>query len=569
TSVSVSFDAGEIVGLSGLVTLGAGGVFNAPALKALVATGPIGVSVGAMGLTSNEVAFGVDYNQAGLSLSASRGTLEYLNPVSVDFTVKYLGQPLLAGTQVSVTFEAGEIAGLPATVVLGNGGVFNASEVKSLVITGPINVSVGALGLSSNDVGFGVTLDQAGLSLSASRATIPYLSPVSVDFTVKYLGQPLPAGTQVSVMFFAGELSGMPPSVVLGAGGTFNAPALRALVVSGPIGVEVGVFGLTSNEVGFGVSLGGGNLSLTASRGSLEFLAPTEVLFTVSFMGSALPAGTTVGFDFDAGGLAGLPKTAVLGPGGEFVATGLTARVLAGPVGVSATLGGLSSNEVRFGVYADGGSFGLSARPGSLEAFVPTGTAFGFSYKGVALPAGIPVGLAADAGLLENLAASGVTDGAGEVTVPNLTAATIDGPIEVRGTVAGSPAGKVDLGVTLVSGGLGLGFSVEPDVSWQFPHLPPENGPYLKSCQTFNVTLFASYRGRVLPNADVYVDGFGLSPSGLAKTDGDGKIAATISFLKTDEAEYRARGNVYDLTVKGVTRSFLGPEAVSFVECGI
>ncbi|MDR2368697.1 MAG: inverse autotransporter beta domain-containing protein, partial [Deltaproteobacteria bacterium] len=431
TQVSVSFDAGEVAGLSATVTLGAGGTFTAAALKALVATGPIGVSVGAMGLTYNEVAFGVDYNQAGLSLSASRNSLEYLNPVSVDFTVKYLGQPLPAGTSVNVTFEAGKVTGLSGLVTLGAGGTFNAPALKALVATGPIGVSVGAMGLTSNEVSFGVDYNQAGLSLSASRGTLEYLNPVSVDFTVKYLGQPLPAGTSVSVTFEAGEIAGLSGVVTLGAGGVFNAPALKALVATGPIGVAVGAMGLTSNEVAFGVGYNQAGLSLSASRGTLEYLNPVSVDFTVKYLGQPLPAGTSVSVSFDAGEIVGLSGLVTLGAGGVFNAPALKALVATGPIGVAVGAMGLTSNEVAFGVDYNQAGLSLSASRNSLEYLNPVSVDFTVKYLGQPLPAGTPVTVTFDAGEVTGLSATVTLGAGGTFNAPALKALVATGPIGV------------------------------------------------------------------------------------------------------------------------------------------
>jgi hypothetical protein len=166
------------------------------------------------------VGFKVDLDSAGLTLSASQDTLTYLTPLPVTFTVKYLGEPLPAGTEVTLRFDPSELSGLAETVTLGDDGTFIAPALTALIQSGQINISASAMGLNSNEVGFKVDLDSAGLTLSASQDTLTYLNPTFVTFTVRYLGQPLPAGNEIILSFDPSKLSGLTETVTLGAGGT-------------------------------------------------------------------------------------------------------------------------------------------------------------------------------------------------------------------------------------------------------------------------------------------------------------------------------------------------------------
>jgi hypothetical protein len=107
-----------------------------------------------------------------------------------------------------------------------------------------------------------------------------------------------------------------------------------------------------------------------------------------------------------------------------------------------------------------------------------------------------------------------------------------------------------------------------PDISVQYPELDPEDGPYLTSCQVFDVELTASYRGRALPGLEVYVSGFALSPSGLSGTDENGKVYATIAFDGTQLGQYALIGRDYVLTLNGVSQTFEGPRPLQFSFCG-
>jgi hypothetical protein len=568
-NVKVNFEAGELTGLPGSTTLDENSKFSAPNLKALTLSGPLAVSVEVMGVTSNEVGFAVILESSGLSFSASRNNLPYLSPVAVNFTVKYLGESLPVGTNVKVNFEAGELTGSPASTTLDADSKFSAPNLKALTLSGPLAVSVEVMGVTSNEVSFAVILEASGLSLSASRDELIYLSPVSVDFTVKYLGQSLPMGTSVKVVFDQSKLAGLATSVTLDGNGQFNAPGLEALTFAGPLKVYVEFMGESSNEVGFEVTLGAGSLTLSASKNSLEFLEETEVAFVVSFEGTPLPAGAKVNFNFNQSELGGLPQSAILGQGGKFTAQGLKALAVSGNPAVSASFGSLTSNQVSFGIDFDPANLSLSADPVVLELYVATETAFGFKYKGAALPGGILVGLSANVGQLENLTASGVTDANGNLVVPNLTAINPHGPIEVRGSVLSYAAGKVDLDVFIDLAYLDLAFESSPNIDYQFPHLPPEGGPYLKSCVDFSILLTAKYRGRALAGANVYVSGFGFTPAVMMTTDQNGEVTGNIWFDGDQEDEYNLVGNDYFFTINSLTKGFAGPKASKFSQCAI
>ena len=116
--------------------------------------------------------------------------------------------------------------------------------------------------------------------------------------------------------------------------------------------------------------------------------------------------------------------------------------------------------------------------------------------------------------------------------------------------------------------GLGLLFSSSPDIAWQYLELDPADGPFVKACEPFAVEVTATYRGLILAGADVYVYGFGFSPSGLSKTGLDGKIQGSIFFTDTQLGEYEQVGRVYWLSFGGVSQSFQGPMAVEFSACG-
>jgi hypothetical protein len=519
-------------------------------------------------LGSNAVTFSVTLSPDGLSLTASRDSLEYLSPEQVAFTVSYKGEALPAGTQASLSFDPSQLSGLPVTASLAAGGTISVPALKALVATGPITVTASALGLSSNAASFSITLSPDGLALTASRDSLEYLSPEQVAFTVSYKGEALPAGTAVSLSFDPSQLSGLPGLATLEEGGVFNAQALVALGPTGPIGVTVSALGLVSNPVAFDVSLSG-SLVLEASESELEFLAPTEVAFTVSYDGKALPVGTVVGLSYVPSELGGLGMSATLGAGGTFVVPALTAMDLGGPIQIAASLGQLVSGPVAFDVIASPGGFSFSPQPAELELFVPTRTVFSFSYKGKTLPAGIGVTLGADTQELENLPQSGLTGPSGEIAAESLRAISAQGPLAVKGAVTSYQAGEALLGVVVFAENLGLGFEVTPDVAARYPELglDPLGGPYLMPCSLFQVTLLASYRGFALANAVVNIDGFGFSPEGQTTTGQNGEIHGTVFYSKDDELEFATANGQYTLGFGGVSRSFKGPEAVVFQEC--
>ncbi|MDR1080419.1 MAG: inverse autotransporter beta domain-containing protein [Deltaproteobacteria bacterium] len=511
----VTFEPGSPSGFRGLpsgAVTGPGGAVAAEALEAAVPSGPLTVRARAGERVSGPVEFAVDLD-GQLELSASREDLELGRTVEVVLTLRYRGEPLPEGTEAGFVFVPSDLAGLPSTAAVSAGGTVTVLlEARS---SGTITVSAELGGLGSNRVDFAA--DAAGdLGLSAGRDALEFLEPTPAVFTVSRGGVPLPEGSAVTLVpLEPATLAGLDGSFTTGPGGSFTVSGLTALKPRGPLRVRASAGGLESGPVGFGVDLNG-DLSLAASRESLELGVPVPVTLTLRYGGKQLPAGTETGFLFREDELSGLPFRAATAAGGT-VAADLEALVPR-PVALSASLGTLVSNAVEFSVDASG-PLTVAADRDSLEFTVPETVRFTVGAGGVPLPAGVRVTLAAeDPGRLAGLGGEWTTSEGGVIAVPSVTALWPEGPLAVTARALDLESGPAVFGVRL-EGTLGLAAS--RDVLGLFEARETELG--------------LTYRGAALP-AGVPVS-FLFDPSELGGLEASaaagpgGTVAAALSAL--------------------------------------
>jgi hypothetical protein len=434
---------------------------------------------------------------------------------------------------------------LSATLTTEPGGIVTVPGMLALVPEGPLAVKARLSGHVSAAALFDVALDPDALTLTASKDSLDYLTPQKVIFTVLYDGVALPAGTAVTLDFDPLELSGLSSSYALASGGTFTAEALSALVPEGPLAVAAGALGLASPRVYFGVDLLGGSLALSADTSDLGYLAPTKVVFTVTYQGAPLPAGTVVDLIFDPGELLGLSGSVALKAGGTFEAGQLTALVPDGPLSVQAGLGALKSPAASFQVDFDPGLLTMSLNPSSLELFVPTDGKAVFLYDGRPLPAGAAATL--QGGDFENLPSSGLLDDSGSLALDDLTALAT-GTLEIEGTVLGHDAGKAEVEVHMIGDGLTGEVAVNPP------------GVKLVACVAHDVIVAVTYRGRPLAGTEVQITGFKFVPSSPVLTDSSGLVHGVVRFDANDEALLQAMGTGYVVGVSGISAPFPGPD---------
>jgi hypothetical protein len=325
---------------------------------------------------------------------------------------------------------------------------------------GPVTVKATAGGADSNAAGFGVTLDDE-LRLSASRDTLGFLKPRDTDLTLTYGGVPLPEGLAVSFSFDPAGLGGLASQAHVGPGGTVSA-ALEALDPYGPVALSASLGEMDSNALSFGVEAEG-ELKLSSSRDALELYEPRDTVLTLELDGVPLPEGTPVGFGFGADEISGLPADTEAGTGGG-VAASLAALRATGPLGVSASVAGLQSNEVAFDVELMAGHLtmdwifdpktpagaGFVGEDYSLYSCLPYQGSFWLRYRGKPL-ASESVILGGIAGGVKGLAlttdASGRADTAimstgttleGYQADPLWTAALGDYELDLQGPVPGA-----------------------------------------------------------------------------------------------------------------------------------
>jgi hypothetical protein len=227
------FGPPALAGLPEAAVTSAGGQITLAGLKAESWEAQT-VQVRHEGLLSNQVSFNV-LPLGHLTLEVSPGSLEFLKPASLNLTVKLNGSPLPGGTEVQIT-AAGGLTGLPAKALTDISGRINLPQARAGSL-GPAVLTVQSQNLRSNEVSLDVWLNPAELTLSVQPERLELLVPADTVFSLKYRGEPLPAGTPVSLSNRENNLSPL-PSGLTENGGLIKAPALKAVSPAGPFEVK-------------------------------------------------------------------------------------------------------------------------------------------------------------------------------------------------------------------------------------------------------------------------------------------------------------------------------------------
>lgn len=450
TAAAIEAGAG-LTGIPAAAAVGSGGIINLTRIVAETLE-PKKILVKSLELTSNEVTLTVDANgglgNGNLILTADRDALNLLTPTDLKLAVKLDGQPLPAGVPVEIIAASG-LTGIPSSATAEENGQISLSGVTAQVLE-TLKIQVNALGLTSNEVSLTVDTGSGSLSLSASPESLELLTPADAALTVKFNGNALPAGTLVEIIADSG-LDGVPAAAAAAAGGIISLPGVTAQTL-GPLNIKVRSYNLTSNQVGLAVTTSSGSLTLSASPESLELLTPTDVALTVKFNGRALPAGTPVDIQADAG-LAGVPASTTAGPGGVIDLSDVTAQTL-GPLKVRVQSFGLTSNQAGLAVTAGSGSLTLTALPDTLSFLEPTDLTLKVQYNGYDLPVGAQVQILASAGLT-GVPGSVTAAAGGIVSLTNVTAQSM-GPLNVQVKSLGLTSNQAGLAVSTAGGTLTL-----------------------------------------------------------------------------------------------------------------
>jgi hypothetical protein len=410
--------------------------------------------------------------KSALVLKASTGRLKFMEESEVSFELVLNGQPLEEGANAELLFDSGELSGVPAKVAVGAGGSFKLPRLAALKLSQDLPLRARAGDLTSNAVSFKAFLTPGALVLKASESTLFHQKPKKVSFSLLYQGRKLPEGTVVAAVFDHSLLSGLERAYSLNGDSAFEALALSSLSPSGPLPVKAKVGEIESNQVLFGVEegqeegQGGGQeephkLTLAASKSSLRYQEPSEVIFSVYLDEQPLAAGETVSLDFDQTALGGLSKAYELKEGGAFAAPSLTALTASGPLSVSASAKNLQSNQVLFEVDSSPGVLTLSASRSELEFLEPALTVLTVLYNGAPLPEGTAVSLLFDSTQLSGLSGQHVLESGGKITAPALTALAPSGPLLVSAYAKGLTSSPASFGVSLAPGALTLAASKE------------------------------------------------------------------------------------------------------------
>jgi hypothetical protein len=401
------------------------------------------------------------------------------------------------------------------------------------------------------------------LSLKASPLSLEYLAAQEVDFSLELNGEPLAAGLVTSFHAANGDFAGLPESAVSAPGGKIKASGLTALKGGSLSPVRAKVGGEYSNGVTFTASALG-NFTLEANRDSLEFLTPTEIVFSFSYKGVALPAGVSVTFKAAEGDFTGLPANAVTGAGGKVAVAGLVALKPTGPLSIGGQVGGRDANDVSLAVSAVG-SLSLATTEPYLDFLSGARRVFTLRYNGYPLPEGLAATFAHDPARLQGLVGALTVASGGAVTADSLKALTPKGPITLTASVGSLVSNPLDLEVRVHGFALSMEMELIPAPVLDDPGLG--NGLVIKPCVNYAATMTFKYLGELLRDAPLQISGLGLSvPGEISGSDGWGSIAGNIFFDRTDQTGYLS-DPYYHALLGDADIPLLGPYPQSFKEC--
>ncbi|MDR0548903.1 MAG: hypothetical protein LBI10_05775, partial [Deltaproteobacteria bacterium] len=528
----------------------------------------------ALGLTNLKIQFDSLISQAqdlkvvlsgNLTLSALTPELELLTQTDLALVAQINGQDLPAGLTASVILESGTLKNLPATAVVASGGVLTFSNVTAETLD-LIQIRIQASSLSSNAVSltvFQTPLPPDELTFSVTPPELSYGLKTSLTLTIRLNGNLLPQGSRVTVIPGPSLLVPTPEGTLVNDG---------ELILTEVVGQALG---LTNLRIQFGSLISpaqdlnvvlSGNLTLTALTPELELLTNSDLALVAQINGQELPAGLTASVILESGTLKNLPATAVVASGGLLTFSNVTAETL-DLIQIRIQASSLTSNAASLTVGYNQGALTLSATPNSLEFLVPTAVVFSLTYLGQPLPSGFTVNLLSTDLKIAGLPYGATTDSQGQVKGSLVQALWPTGPLTVTAEVLGFTAKPtVLMDVYLVTEGIGAQFELNPFYDGSTLGLPKNEGPYIRPCQTFDLTLTLTYQGRLMANVPVTIEGFRFSANGLNTTTASGQISGTVYFDGSAKDEYLQR-MTYEINVGGVTANFPGPKPEKFTSC--
>jgi hypothetical protein len=511
--------------------------------------------------------FAGDLEPGDLVMTPDIDVLEFLKPTKVVFSFYYAGKTIPKGTIASIIGSASDFENKPQNMTASEEGKITAPSFKILqTVSKPVKGS--AAGLSTEDVFFDVYLDQSKLKLSVDKEFISPTTPEDVVFSLKYDGEKLPPGINVSFNDKENALINLPSQAVTGPDGEISVPGLKSKELFGdPWQVSVTVAGKESNEVSFKILDDlNGEFVLKVEPNSLYYLDATNVDFFVLYNNEPIPSNVLVDFNLVEGDIDGLPSNQLTIEGGK-IQTVLTAEDL-DQVKIGASVGGNPTNNVLIDVNIKPEYLGLSADPLLLELFVPQNTTFTFTYKDGPVPDGTLVSFSTADGQFENLPPSATTNALGQVEVLGLTAIKIADSLTIDGFISMVKAGSVDFEVFLNSANLFVNATIDP-------YFPAEDGgaedsdgrPVLVSCKFYDYEMTVLYHSRPIANEEVNVVGFKFEPSGINLTNSLGIIKGTIYYSLIDQETHLDVGDDYTISVAGAQHVYPGPLPVEFHGC--
>jgi hypothetical protein len=508
-----SFQGETLTGFQNPYLVSDFGKVTVPGLTALAGVGHAYAKATIDGSDTNKVGFALSAKptppEGVLSLQASPLELAFLESQDITLVPLFDGGKIAKGTSLGILNAQGEFQNLPSALATDDSGHLRLTGVVPVKLGSLSGMRVSLGGKPSNEVFFEVK-DDGAYTLRASTDSLPWGLKSPVSFTVLRNGVALPVGSEVRLEPLSqGELGGIGGVFATDGQGGFTATGVEPLAKQGPLAVKALVNGKGTNYVGFEVTgVPADILALTANPQNIPYMEDATVVFGISLNGEPLPSGEGVSFHYAGGRIARLPVAATLSILGEISVSAVMATAVGDLGEIRVSRSGIYSNPVSLTGVADG-DLALSADRDRLPFLEGALVTFTILYNGSPLPAGTQVELLPrDAGSLEGLAGTHVTDSLGHVTIPSLTAKSPEGPLLVYAKAIGKVSQEASFQVDLV-GPLGLTASTD-------------SLPFLEDAPVgFQVTL----KGEPLPKGmslGYVLDGTQLETAGSSATSQEG-----------------------------------------------
>ena len=376
---------------------------------------------------SSPFPFTFTVSAATYTLSANTTTLTVDRPTAVRFTLTRNDDPLPAGTAMTFSVEpADSVINLPSGTV-GNGGIMAAPTLTAKAASSPKIIATTKDGKTAS---VDMTVVAARYSATSSHSAVMQNQPVSVIFTVKKDGSPVPVNTSVSFADDSASFKELPVTKQALNGGQVLV-SLTGITAGSPT-LKLTVDG---QEINVGMTISPAVYSVEASHATLTQHTGEVLTLTVKKNGNTVGKDVEVHITPDSDNFYNLPTSLDTNASGQVLPklTALSTGLLS-LKGTAGSVGGVGGTSFSLPLQVHAVGYAVQASHATLTLHKAEDVTFTVMQGGKAL-AGVPVRFAAHEAFPALDITEQTTNASGQVTLTKLTA-TKAGAHNVQVTVA-------------------------------------------------------------------------------------------------------------------------------------